>query len=71
MLDFSVKLTRKPWLCDDADVAKLRAAGFSGAAVLDIVLVVSYFAYVNRLADGLGVQLEAYWPKKGHGKREQ
>jgi uncharacterized protein YciW len=40
------------------DVEALRAAGLSDADVLAIVQVVGYFAYVNRLADGLGVTLE-------------
>ena len=39
----------------------LRAAGFSDRAILDIAQVVAYYAYVNRIADGLGVSLEPYW----------
>ena len=41
-----------------ADVESLRAAGFSDADILAIAEVVGYFAYVNRIADGLGVRLE-------------
>jgi alkylhydroperoxidase family enzyme len=40
------------------DVIALRQAGFSDAAILDINQVTAYYAYVNRLADGLGVELE-------------
>ena len=36
-------------------------AGFSNAGILDIAHVTSYYAYVNRLADGLGVDLESFW----------
>ena len=46
---------------EEADVQELRNAGFSNAGILDIVQVTGYYAYVNRLADGLGVELEAFW----------
>ena len=46
---------------EEADVQELRDAGFSNAGILDIVHVTGYYAYVNRLADGLGVELEAFW----------
>ena len=43
------------------DVLDLRNCGFSDRAILDIAQVVGYYAYVNRIADGLGVSLEDYW----------
>jgi uncharacterized peroxidase-related enzyme len=52
------KLTLTPWEMVEADVIALRDADFSDAAILDINQVTSYYAYVNRLADGLGVELE-------------
>ncbi len=61
MLDYAAKLTRTPWEMGEDDVIALRDAGFSDRAVLDIAQVVAYYAYVNRIADGLGVSLEAYW----------
>lgn len=61
MLDYAVKLTREPWAMEEADVVCLREAGFDDPAILDIAQVAAYYAYVNRLADGLGVELEAYW----------
>lgn len=61
MLDYAVKLTREPWCIVEPDVAALRTAGFTDAAILDIVLVAGYYAFVNRLAQGLGVPLEAFW----------
>ncbi len=61
MLDYTAKLTKSPWDMEEADVDALRAAGFSDRAILDIAQVVAYYAYVNRIADGLGVSLEAYW----------
>jgi len=56
-----VKLTRAPQAMVPADVDALRAAGFDDGAVLDICQVASYYNYVNRLADGLGVELEPWW----------
>ena len=61
MLDYSAKLTCKPWDMIEDDVRQLRACGFSDRAILDIAQVVAYYAYVNRIADGLGVSLESYW----------
>jgi len=45
------------------DVIKLSAADFSESAILDICQITGYFNFVNRLADGLGVELEFYWKK--------
>ena len=61
MLSYAVKLTLEPWHMARADVDALRQTGFSDADILDINQVTSYYAYVNRLADGLGVELEAFW----------
>ena len=58
MLTYAVKLTVAPWEMVKADVEALRDAGFSDAAILDINQVTGYYAFVNRLADGLGVELE-------------
>ena len=58
MLDYVEKLTREPWNMVKADVESLRVAGFNDEGILDIVQVAGYYAYVNRLADGLGVELE-------------
>ena len=58
MLDFATKLTKEPATMEQRDVDALRAVGFDDRAVHDIVLVTGYFAFVNRVADGLGVELE-------------
>ena len=60
MLDYAVRLTREPWSMTEADVEALREAGFEDRAILDIAQVTAYYAYVNRLADGLGVELEPW-----------
>jgi len=59
MLGYAVKLTRTPGDMAEEDVASLRAHGFDDRAVHDICSITAYFAYVNRIADGLGVELEA------------
>jgi uncharacterized peroxidase-related enzyme len=58
MLDFAVKLTREPRATTRGDVETLRAAGFSDTAIHDIVQITGFFAYYNRLADGLGIDPE-------------
>jgi uncharacterized peroxidase-related enzyme len=63
MLLYVEKLTLRPGEMVEADVIALRQAGFEDPAILDINQVTAYYAYVNRLADGLGVELEPYWAK--------
>lgn len=58
MLRYASKLTLEPKAMERADVLALLAAGFKDGDVLAIAEVTSYFAYVNRIADGLGVALE-------------
>lgn len=62
MLTYVEALTLEPAGMTQDHVTALRAAGFTDADVLGIVEVTAYFAYVNRIADGLGVQLE---PEQG------
>lgn len=64
MLDYAVKLTKEPWKMTKEDMTPLREVGFSDRAILDMNQVTGYYAYVNRLADGLGVQLEDFWEAK-------
>ena len=56
-----VKLTLTPGRMGEADVAKLRTHGFTDAQIFNATAVASYFAYINRMADGLGVDLEPEW----------
>ncbi len=71
MLDYAVKLTREPWAMVEADVKALRAAGWSDAAILDVNQVTGYYAFVNRLADGLGVELEEFWDEEGEDEGDK
>ena len=58
MLDYAAKLTRAPWTMERSDVEALRDVGFPDDAILDINQVTGYYAFANRLADGLGLDLE-------------
>jgi uncharacterized peroxidase-related enzyme len=60
MLAYTEKLTQTPADMVEQDVISLRAEGFSDSAILDINQVTGYYAFVNRLADGLGVEVEGY-----------
>jgi len=59
MLSYCETLTSTPSEMGEQDIAHLRDAGFSDNAILDISHVAGYYAYANRIADGLGVQLES------------
>lgn len=59
MLTYAIKLTQTPAAVRNEDVAALREAGFDDRAIHDICAVVAYYAFVNRIADGLGVELES------------
>jgi uncharacterized peroxidase-related enzyme len=58
---YAIKLTRTPHEMVESDLAPVRAAGLSDRDIVDLNQVVAYFNYVNRVADGLGVELEARW----------
>ena len=58
MLDYALKLTRTPGEMNRADVEALRQAGFDDRGIHDLCAIVGYFAFVNRIADGLGVEIE-------------
>lgn len=63
MLRFSAKLTKTPSGMKEEDIQSLRQEGFDDRDILHIVEVTSYYAYVNRIADGLGVPLEEWIDK--------
>lgn len=60
MLAYAAKLTLEPAQVTSTDVDALRDAGFGDRDILDICEVTAYYAYVNRIADGLGVALETW-----------
>tara|TARA_Y100000782_G_scaffold110404_1_gene136757 strand:- start:54 stop:308 length:255 start_codon:yes stop_codon:yes gene_type:complete len=61
MLDYAAKLTKTPGKMTEKDLVPLRKLGYGDRAILDINQITSYYAYVNRVADGLGVELEDFW----------
>jgi uncharacterized peroxidase-related enzyme len=63
MLRYAVKLTLTPAEMTQDDVGALSDAGFSDLDILHINEVTGYFAYANRIADGLGIQLEDWIPE--------
>ncbi len=70
ILDYAAKLTLHPAKMEEADVRRLREAGLDDGEILDVCQVTAYYNYVNRLADGLGVELEERPPlTQGRGKR--
>jgi uncharacterized peroxidase-related enzyme len=69
MLDYAVKLTRTPSEMRESDVRNLRAAGFDDLGILHIVLLASWFNYITRVADALGIELDEYiWDKFVQGE---
>jgi uncharacterized peroxidase-related enzyme len=55
MLDYVVKLTKDATKVSPDDHTKLRTAGFDDRGILQITLIASWFNYINRVADALGV----------------
>jgi uncharacterized peroxidase-related enzyme len=58
MLDYVVKLTKDATKVWKDDIEGLRAAGFDDRGILQITLIASWFNYINRVADALGVGRE-------------
>ena len=63
MADYVVKLTRDATQISPRDHEKLRAAGFDDRGILQITLIASWFNYINRVADALGVGRDAPAPE--------
>jgi uncharacterized peroxidase-related enzyme len=55
MLDYVVQITRDATRISPADHERLRTAGFDDKGILQITLIASWFNYINRVADALGV----------------
>lgn len=59
LLAYADRLTLTPAAIAQDDIERLRRVGLDDLAIHDACAIVSYFAFVNRIADGLGVELEA------------
>ena len=58
MLDYAVKLTKQPTSITKEDADLLKEKGCSDREILDLCQITSYFNFVNRMAEGLGIELE-------------
>jgi uncharacterized peroxidase-related enzyme len=58
MLDYVVKLTKDATKVWKDDIERLRSVGFEDRGILQITLIASWFNYINRVADSLGVGRE-------------
>ena len=58
VLDYTEKLTLRPSEMVEEDVEKLRRFGWSDNQILEVVHIVGYFNYINRVVDGLGCEWE-------------
>jgi uncharacterized peroxidase-related enzyme len=58
ILRYAKKLTDTPSNMQQTDVLALRTAGLEESDILELCEVVAYYAYANRIADGLGVSIE-------------
>ena len=62
LLDYAVKLTLTPARATSQDLEVLRAHGLEDSDILDAVEIISFFNYINRIADALHVDLEDFMP---------
>ena len=64
---FAEKLTLQPSTVSKLDIENLSNFNLSDKEISEIVQIVSYFNYINRVADGLGLEPETFIDKKGYG----
>ena len=58
----------KPGDITELDYKELQKSNFDDKAISEIVQVISYFNYINRVADGLGLEPEEFIDEKGYKK---
>jgi uncharacterized peroxidase-related enzyme len=61
LCDFALKLTSRPAAVGHGDVEELRAQGWDDPAIHDAIQVIAYFNYINRVAEGVGIEPEPDW----------
>jgi len=61
LCDFAARLTRAPATVTPAEIEALRPHGLDDAAIHDAIQVTAYFNYINRVADGVGIEDEPEW----------
>jgi len=60
LLDYAIKLSRTPWKMRREDLEVLRSHGFQDEDISEAVQVISYFNYINRVADALGIEKDPH-----------
>ena len=66
MCEFAKKLTENPNKVNGEDIELLRSYDLSDKDISQIVQIIAYFNYINRVADGLGLEPEQFIDEKGH-----
>ena len=66
MCEFSKKLTENPSKVNKKDIELLRSYSLSDKDISQIVQIIAYFNYINRVADGLGLEPEEFIDEKGY-----
>lgn len=66
---YAYRLTVSPWAVAEVDIEAVRRLGLSDRDIVDANQVVAYFNYLNRVADGLGVELEEHWDNRLRDQR--
>jgi uncharacterized peroxidase-related enzyme len=61
LCDFAVELTHRPAANAGPQVDALRAEGWTDSAIHDAIQVVAFFNYINRIAEGVGIDGEPEW----------
>ena len=64
LCDLAVQMTEAPASVTVEDVGGLRGQGWSDAAISDAIQVISYFNYINRVADAVGIEDEPEWSSR-------
>ena len=66
MCKFAKKLTKNPSKVNKKDIELLKSYDLSDKDISQIVQIIAYFNYINRVADGLGLEPEEFIDKKGY-----
>ena len=65
---FAEKLTLNPGKVSKKDIQNIKDFGYVDKEISEIVQIISYFNYINRVADGLGLEPENFIDEKGYKK---
>lgn len=59
ILEYAERITRDAASLTQANITRLRERGLSDEEILHAAAVASYFNYINRISDALGVEPES------------